>query len=480
MSRHRRALSAILLVATLAAATSLRLTAHADTAQPGTTIVPHPSPIQHVIFIYNENHSFDNIFGKYCAAKPVGHCDGKTGKVTFSNGATYNTQPAQDIVPGVCHEVYCLKQVVNGGKMDGWDKLQTCGPGQLACLQQFNPGQVGVLTWMADHGVLADRFFSEQNPSAGAHMFFFTGEDTLGFTGDLPTVLPPGYTATNSWGCDSNRQGNWLNPATNRLELAFFCNPNEPALPNGGAEGPTPVTAKPDFFTSILDPSGLSWKIYGAAAPLGSEWLWNPLPYQAAALNRDRAKLAPGLQLVKDARDGTLPNVAFGAPFRSPAGDTSQHNTSSMNVGDNWITNVLTAAATGPEAASTAVILTYDDCGCFYDHVAPPPGLGIRVPLLIWSPWAKKGVVDHQNAQFSSVLAFLEHNFGLPSLTALNPTAQDGTVTNDLMDNFDFSQATSAVARQATAAGIPAPRPIPAAEAKWLRAHVHDSDDDDT
>jgi hypothetical protein len=322
--------------------------------------------------------------------------------------------------------------------------------------------------------------FSPLSPSAGAHLFFFTGEDNLGFTGDTPEYTPPGYTAHNGWGCDSNKQGDWVNPVTGAMGSAWFCNPNEPSLPNGGAAGPTPVKAKPDFFTSILDPSGLSWNTYGSPFEFGGDWQWNPVSYQAASLHRDMARQLPGVNILADAHNGNLPNVAFVTPFRRPDGDTSQHNADSMAVGNNWITQVLQAVASGPEATSTAVLLTWDDCGCFYDHVPPPAGLGPRVPLLIWSAWAKHGYVDHQQARFSSILAFIEHNFGLPSLTSLNPNAQDGYQANDLMGDFDFTQ--SHAAAQATVKGmrLPALQQIPLSEQKWLRAHSHAHDDDDT
>jgi hypothetical protein len=62
-----------------------------------------------------------------------------------------------------------------------------------------------------------------------------------------------------------------------------------------------------------------------------------------------------------------------------------------MAVGDNWIGQVVSAIENGPQWSSTAIFLTYDDCGFFYDHVAPPSGLGIRVPMIIASPCARPG-----------------------------------------------------------------------------------------
>jgi len=92
----------------------------------------------------------------------------------------------------------------------------------------------------------------------------------------------------------------------------------------------------------------------------------------------------------------------------------------------------------GPAWNSTAVFLTWDDCGGFYDHVPPPLldryGLGPRVPLLIISPYARKGFIAHTNYEFSSFLKFVELRWGLKTLAARD------TQANDMTDSFNFTQ----------------------------------------
>jgi phospholipase C len=92
----------------------------------------------------------------------------------------------------------------------------------------------------------------------------------------------------------------------------------------------------------------------------------------------------------------------------------------------------------GPDWNSTAVFLTWDDFGGFYDHVPPPSvdqfGLGPRVPLLIISPYSRRGYISHTNYEFSSFLAFVEKRFGLPALTKRDQAA------NNMLDSFDFDQ----------------------------------------
>ena len=85
-----------------------------------------------------------------------------------------------------------------------------------------------------------------------------------------------------------------------------------------------------------------------------------------------------------------------------------------MAQGDNWIGSIVNAIEQGPQWTSTAIFITWDDCGCFYDHVPPPPGLGIRVPMLLVSPYAKAGYTDSAAASFASILAYTEHAFTLP------------------------------------------------------------------
>src|SRR5207244_5032217 len=106
-----------------------------------------------------------------------------------------------------------------------------------------------------------------------------------------------------------------------------------------------------------------------------------------------------------------------------PRSTVSQPNCQCMKVGDNWIGSVVSSIMNGPDWNSTAIFITYDDFGGFYDHVAPPLHLGLRVPMVIVSPFAKRGFTDSRNASFASILAFVERNFGLTSLGAADSRA---------------------------------------------------------
>jgi phospholipase C len=180
-----------------------------------------------------------------------------------------------------------------------------------------------------------------------------------------------------------------------------------------------------------LDQAGLGWKFYAATRRTGHGYLWSFCPTFARCLYTPRHRnLVPRDTVVGDAKHGRLP--AFSAVLPSPR--LSQHNTYSMAQGDNWIGRVVSAVEKGPEWSSTAIFITYDDCGCFFDHVAPPSGFGPRLPMVIVSPYAKSHHTDHTTASLASILAFTEHTFGLPAL------GEKDSAAYDYSHSFDYDQ----------------------------------------
>jgi phospholipase C len=126
--------------------------------------------------------------------------------------------------------------------------------------------------------------------------------------------------------------------------------------------------------------------------------------------------------VLTDAANGTLPAFAVVSPYEQ----NSQHNSQSMATGDNWINQVVGTIESGPDWSSTAIFITYDDCGCFYDHLPPPKFAGIRAPMVIVSPYARPGFTDTTRADVvGSILAFVEHNFAIPGLTYRDRNAYD-------------------------------------------------------
>ena len=126
--------------------------------------------------------------------------------------------------------------------------------------------------------------------------------------------------------------------------------------------------------------------------------------------------MLPSTNILKAARLGNLPKYSIVTPSgysdRLVGTKSSQHNGTSMMAGDNWIGQVVSAIQNGPDWDSTAIFITYDDCGCFYDHVPPPLNPdgsrgGVRLPMVVASPWVRAGSNDSTPTSLAGVLAFV-------------------------------------------------------------------------
>ena len=436
--------------------------------------------IRHVVVLFQENHSFDNVLGAVCQSRAT-RCDGFTGTVTLKDGTRVPLRQSPDIVPQAVHVVADQRAAIDGGAMDGWAEVSGCAPAdEFACLTYYPPSQIPNLAGLAATYAVSDRTFSmADSPSWGGHLY--AAAATLdGFNGDNPR-LAAGTPAGPGWGCDSNKLVPWRAGPTQRSSLQPSCIPDHSldaaSHPFGGAFRATPVHHVDTIFDR-LDAAGLSWKIYGQTAPLSSRadpYIWSICPSLAGCLYTPQVhNLVPTANVLADATRGNLPAYSVLTPSGSSkqangGADTSQHNYKSMLAGDNWIGRVVSAIEQGPDANSTAIFITYDDCGCFYDHVPPgtnPDGTrqGPRMPMVIVSPYAKAGYTDSTPATFASILAFAEHTFGLRPLSANDAGAYDYSQA------FDYAQKPLAPVRLSQ-------HPLPVSSVTYLRAHPHEDDD---
>ena len=178
--------------------------------------------------------------------------------------------------------------------------------------------------------------------------------------------------------------------------------------------------------------------------------IWNPLPYF------DTVKADGELQNIQDisrfydaAQHGTLPAVSWICPDSVH----SEHPTALVSAGQSYVTGLINAIMKGPDWDSTAIFLSWDDWGGFYDHVKPPTvdqnGYGLRVPGIVISPYAKTGYVDHQTLSFDAYLKFIEDDF--LNSQRLDPTTdgrpdprpdvrENASILGNLLSDFDFSQ----------------------------------------
>ena len=221
-----------------------------------------------------------------------------------------------------------------------------------------------------------------------------------------------------SWGCDAPRDATVL-----VLDSDGYITNQFPCF-----DFPT--------LTDSLDQAGVTWKYY-APGEGQSGYNWSAL----RAINHIRNSsiwtedVVPDSQFVTDALSGQLPEVSW----LTMSSQLSEHPPQSSCEGENWTVTQLNALMQGADWSSTAVFITWDDFGGFYDHAVPPPSpdqfaYGPRVPLMIVSPYAKSGYISHTFYEYSSFLKLVEERFGLPPLTG-----RDSQVA-DMLDSFDFSQ----------------------------------------
>jgi phospholipase C len=367
-------------------------------AAPGVTQA-QATPIRHVVVIYLENHSFDNLLGYWCDAHP-GRCPdgGMPASVRLSNGAMVTPSTDPDTVPVVQHSVAAQAAAIDGGKMDGWQKVGRCAAATgYRCISGYRPGQVPNITALAQHFAISDRTFSlGDSPSWAGHMDIVAASAD-GFYGDIP-VRQKGVAPGPGWGCDSNRVTPWITP-NGRLQTVPSCVPAHlPGLRFGGAFEPTPVNPESTIMDR-LDAAGLSWKLYGTSRSQNG-YIWSICPSFAQCLDtRQDANLVPDAQFTADAALGVLPAFSVVTPG-GPDYLNGCHNAMSITACGNWVGQLVGAVEHGPDWRSTAVFITWDDCGCFYDQVRPgvnPDGTaqGPRVPLIIVSPYARPRLHRH-------------------------------------------------------------------------------------
>lgn len=364
------------------------------------------SNIRHIVFMVKENRSFDQYFGLFPGANGA-----TSGKI--STGQTIALSPATDTMPyDLGHSWHDARVAINGGLMNQFDLVLNGNKnGQYLGYTQFAQVDIPNYWTYAQKFTLADNMFSSlTGPSFPNHLY--TVAATSGGVINNPVGVPG-----SSWGCDAD--------AGEVVDV----------MDQGGT-----VTQQPpcfDFQTlaDSLQNAGVSWKYY-APGQGQSGYIWSTL--DAIKHIREGAlwdtNVVPDTQFISDAQSGTLPAVSW---LVTGSGQ-SDHPPNSVCQGENWTVQQINAIMQGPLWNSTAIFLTWDDFGGFYDHVPPPTadqfGLGPRVPLIIISPYAKPGNIAHTQYEFSSFLAFVETRFQLASLGGRDTTA------NNMLDSFDFNQ----------------------------------------
>ena len=419
----------------------------------GSASAATPTPIKHVVVLFLENHSFDDLLGRFCVQ--TSRCDGvDTGQLHTGKSIPLSVEP--DIVPIANHSPYVQRQCMNNGLMNGCDQTRGCNKlHEYRCYTAVQPGAVPNITSMARDFAISDRTFElTVSSSWGGHTELVAATND-GFLGVNPKKGTAGGRVGPGWGCDSKKDAPSAPTPSDPSQMVPSC------VPDQAGNGPyktSPVAHVPTVWDR-LDSAGLNWTLYAAGAHDGPRagYARSICPTFYECLDTQQSHLKSPTTFVTDASAGNLPTFSIVVP----AGTESMHPGYSLTAGDNWIADQVNAVEQGQDWDSTAVFITWDDCGCFYDHVNPlqyDPNWGMRVPMIIVSPWAKPGYTDSTPATFASIVAFTEHVFQLNPLGAADNTAYD------YMDSFNFT-------------GPPRPavhlrsRPVPPASLRHIAEH---------
>jgi phospholipase C len=411
------------------------------------------TPIKHVIYIVQENHSFDNYFGTYPGvigyppntALPMD--PNETGSPTVSPFHLNVAQPimivGDELPPGVAdpdelnasvaapdsaavspfallneslgqdlsHAWSVAHQAYDNGKMDGFVAAEKSN----LTMGYYDRSDIPNYWAYADNYVLDDYFFSSlMGPSFPNHLYIASGSNG-------PT----------------NQTGSWV------LNHGIIDNP-----PIGFSWQGVDLTWS--TLAQQLSGASVSWKWYdGEANPLAPT-IWNVLPLfdyfqqNPAQLTEHVASTA---SFVSDVQKGNLPAVSWiipgsWTPSTYPAAckgvAPSEHPPARSDCGMDYVTYLVNQIMQSQYWQSTAIVITWDDYGGFYDQVAPPQvdqyGEGFRVPTLVISPWAKPHYIDNTTYEFASMIKLADTLFGL------QPTAPRVVAAHDMMNSFNFNQ----------------------------------------
>ncbi|HEY1883135.1 MAG TPA: alkaline phosphatase family protein [Candidatus Cybelea sp.] len=345
------------------------------------------SQIDHIVIIVQENRSFDNLFHGFPGAHSV-----STGKLP--NGKTTELKPVSlAAFYDISHGLQDAKTAYDSGKMDGFANEYSNGQGSGDPYPQYKYVSKSEITpyWdMAQQYVLSDRMFSQLDGSFVAHQFLIAG--WAGRTYNHPADAP--------WGCDG--------PSGNVIGVL-----NVAGQPYGEE---TPCFTY-STIAGGLDSKGVSWRYYSPKT--GDGYLWNAFDAIAKIRNGpdwQKHMSFPETKILNDVANGQLAGVTWVIPSNA----LSDHPGSKSKRGPSWVASVVNAIGKSKFWSSTAIFVIWDDWGGWYDDVSPQQqgfdGLGMRVPLLCISPFAKPGYVDHTPYRFGSILKFVEQRFDLPAL----------------------------------------------------------------
>jgi phospholipase C len=393
--------------------------------------------IKHVVIIVQENRTFDNLFATYPGAdgatsgyylKKVGNKYVKTAvKLTMRDLAgdedlNHNSKAYNLACDGTD------KYPKTSCDMDGFNLVGVDGnnPAGNYAYMYVDPTKIQPYWAMAQQYGLSDHLFTTQGSgSFTAHLDLVAGGTHIKPSWSL-IDFPDNFT---DWGCGASAG---TNTAILTLKGKFHLH-----------GGPFPCLTYPTkTMRDLLDTADISWKYYTPQYQNNSAGaLWNAFAAIKDVYNDPNEWGTnvswPETNIFNDLSSGTLPSVSWVVP----ESDNSDHpwGKKSADYGPEWVASLVNAIGQSSAWNSTAIIVTWDDFGGFFDHEPPPffdnmGGLGFRVPMLVISPYVPEGEITHTQYEFGSILKFVEQNFGLPSMHTTDDRA------TSMVDMFNFMQ----------------------------------------
>ncbi|HEY2475383.1 MAG TPA: alkaline phosphatase family protein [Candidatus Cybelea sp.] len=377
------------------------------------------APITHVVIIIQENRTVDNLFNSLPGANTV-----QSGANSLGKSVALRPEPLTAPYD-LSHRHSAWRVDYANGSLNGFNvapsnctAARAC-PGRAVRAYAYVPqSEVQPYYDLAEAYAFGDQMFAtNQGPSFPAHQYLISGTSAISDGSDLlASENPTTSRGKATGGCDSpaGSKVTVIDPSGNESQKVYPC-------------------FQRTSLMQELDNAGLSWRYYQEQPGPG---LWNAVNAIQPLWQSDAANvISPSEQVLTDISNGNLANVTW----ITPSGAASDHAGRTDGSGPSWVTSIVNAIGQSQYWGSTAIFVTWDDWGGWYDHVQPPLynsyELGFRVPLLVISPYAKPGYISHVQHEFGSILRFTEENFGLPSLGTTDARA------DDLSDCFNFWQA---------------------------------------
>ncbi len=389
----------------------------------GSSSTPPPPPpptysqtFKHVVVIFQENRTPDNLFHGFPNADIADSGINSKGEtipltpIALANNYDLN------------HAHNAFVEMYDGGKMDGADKIHiSCATGAVNCpppnpqFMYVDPTDVQPYFQLGEQYTFGDRMFqTNQGPSFPSHQFIISGTSAPTATSDLFAAENP----NSGSGCAAPATATvaLIDPFGKESQFVFPC-----------FEHPT--------LMDSLDAQTITWRYYAPSIANGDGIWIGPLSINHLYFGTDWGKvIIPQTQVLTDIANGQLAQVSWVIPD----GADSDHPRGNKGTGPAWVASVVNAIGTSQYWANTAIIITWDDWGGWYDHVTPTIydsyEYGFRVPLIIVSPYTKQAYVSHVPHDFGSILKFIEEVFKLPSLGYADARA------DDFSDCFDLTQ----------------------------------------